>query len=235
MISDMKFLLCSPLVMETSSMRFPSRTFCLSSLKKNNTLTLRGLSWRVQERVLVEVTLDRKLVEILKGSRVMAAGLPQSLGSVHLHMQVHFADWKSDGQLERQTSCSSKAECGTDHSHAIMRSRKGVSWVEEVRPRYVPLCNRLRVHAGLGWFLPLAWALSPSAEISIAKILPPRPIHMDCWPAHCFIDAHGLTGYFLVLQTRKSSGPFLPLDVDIIIWCSQGNLFPSGSQGLPPK
>lgn len=83
----------------------------------------------------MEVTSDRKLVDVLKGSRVMAVGLPQSLGSVHIHIQVCFADWKSDGQHERQSHPAAAGQRGaTDHSHAIVRSRKGISWVEEVTP-----------------------------------------------------------------------------------------------------
>ena len=231
----MKFLLCSPLVIETSSVCFPSRTFCLSSLKKNNPLTLRGLSWRTQERVLVEVTLDRKLVDVLKGSRVMAAGLPQSLGSVHIHIQVRFADWKSDGQHERQTHPAAAGQRGllTTATPSCAPEKAFPGWRRwpQVHPSLQQAEGPLRVR-----LVPSsAWALSPDAEISIAKILPPRPTHTSCWPARCFLEAHRLTGYFLVLLTRKSSGPFLPLDVDIVVWCSQGNLFPSASQGLPPK
>ena len=52
----------------------------------------------------MEVALDRKQVDVPKGSRAMAAGLPQSLRRARVHvLDLSFADLKSDGQHKRQT------------------------------------------------------------------------------------------------------------------------------------
>ena len=181
----------------------------------------------------MEVTSDRKLVDVLKGSRVMAVGLPQSLGSVHIHIQVCFADWKSDGQHERQSHPAAAGQRGllTTATPSCAPEKAFPGWRRwpQVRPS-------LQQAEGPPWV-----RLVPSSGLSTlsqcwnkhCQSLAPRPTPTSCWPARCFLDAHRLTGYFLVLLTRKSSGPFLPLDVNIIVWGSQGNLFPSASQGLP--
>lgn len=67
-----------------------------------------------------------------------------------------------------------------------------------------------------GSFLWPEHSLPFGVEISITRILPPRPTHTDCWQVCSFMDAHMLTGYFLVLRTRKSSGPFLLVSMLIL-------------------
>lgn len=62
----------------------------------------RGLSRRVEERM--GVALDRKQVDVPKGSRAMVAGLPHCLRRVQVYMlDLSFVDLKSNGQHKRQT------------------------------------------------------------------------------------------------------------------------------------
>lgn len=176
---------------------------------------LRGLSWRVEERM--EVALDRKQVDVPKGSRAMAAGLPHCLRRVQVYMlDLSFADLKSNGQHKRQTHPAGGRGNWPQPCRGALQTKgfPGHRW-------WLHVCPCLQQAEDPSWgqtgsFLWPEHSLPFGVEISITKILPPRPTHTDCWQARCFIDAHMLTGYFLVLRTRKSSGPFLLVSMLIL-------------------